>query len=402
MGLECPNIICYGPIMIPREIRHELARSCREYPVVCITGPRQSGKTTLAKAAFADRPYVSFEEPVTRDFFNEDPKGFLNRYAGGAVFDEVQNVPQIFSYLQVAIDAKPDPGRFILTGSEHFGLTEKIVQSLAGRSAILELLPFSLRELEAGGWLPHDLNLALWNGAYPPVHDRSLRPDRWCGNYLATYIQRDVRQISQIHNLDTFTRFMRLCAGCCSQLVNTNRLATECGVDHKTIQRWLTVLRASYVVGLLPPYYRNFRKRIIKTPKLFFYDSGLACHLLGIQTPEQLDFHPFRGAMVENWVHSEIVKALLNRGHSPALFFWRTHGGQEVDFILEDINAVHVIEVKSGMTVAPAGIRSLENVSQLWDRHEVFKWIIYGGKETVRIRDCTLLPWEKLDEIFRV
>jgi predicted AAA+ superfamily ATPase len=208
------------------------------------------------------------------------------------------------------VDENPEPGRFVLTGSQHLGLTERISQSLAGRTAVLELLPFSANELSQGTWLTEDLDLALWTGAYPPVHDRGLRPDRWHAHYLAAYIERDVRQITQVHNLDVFTRFLRLCAGSCGQLLNMNRLGTECGVDHNTIGRWVSVLQASYVLKLLPPYHQNFKKRVIKTPKVFFYDTGLVCHLLGIQNPDQLPAHPLRGALVEMWVFSELNKNL--------------------------------------------------------------------------------------------
>jgi uncharacterized protein len=364
--------------------------------VVCITGPRQSGKTTLARMVVKDLPYVNFEDPLTRDFFTEDPRGFLHQYRNGAVFDEVQHVPRLFSFLQTIVDEDPKTGRFVLTGSQHFGSTERLNQSLAGRTAILSLLPFSIRELTQGRMLAENLDRVLWSGAYPPVHDRSLRPDRWYANYIATYIQRDVRQISQIQNLDTFTRFMRLCAGSTSQLINTSRLGSECGVDHKTIRNWLTVLQASYVVGLLPPYFRNFRKRVIKTPKLFFFDTGLVCHLLGILTPDQLTSHPLRGAVFESWVFAELAKALLNSGREMQFYFWRTHGGQEVDFILEHSGHVDAIEVKSGMTVTPAMINSLQNALSTWDVGVVRSWLVYGGQESIKLAGCTALPWKSL------
>lgn len=350
----------------------------------------------MARAACADLPYVSFEDPLARDFFAEDPRGFFHRYAQGAVFDEVQHVPPLFSYLQGHVDANPLPGRFILTGSQHFGLTARITQSLAGRSALLELLPFSAHELELGEALAPELDTAMWTGAYPPVHDRGLRPDHWYANYMATYIQRDVRQISQIHNLDVFTRFMRLCAGNIGQLVNTNRLGTECGVDHKTIRAWLTVLQASYVVALLPPYYRNFRKRLIKTPKLFFYDTGLACHLLGIHEPGHLSNHPLRGALFETWVFAELAKALANQGRPREFYFWRTLGGQEVDFILEDAGRVKAVEVKSGMTVTPAMLRPLDNVIALWEERLIHGWVVYAGAQAFKMHDCNVLPWRNI------
>jgi hypothetical protein len=387
--------------MIDRDIQTELTKSRKEYPVICITGPRQSGKTTLARAAFPELPYVSFEEPVTRDVFTEDPKGFLSRYTDGAVFDEVQHVPELPSYLQLMVDARPKAGRFVLTGSQHFGLVEKISQSLAGRTAVLVLLPFSADELQRGDWLSSQLNQVLWAGAYPPIHDRALRPDRWYANYLATYIQRDVRQITQVQNLAVFTRLVRLCAGSTGQLINTNRLGTECGVDHKTVRRWLGVLEASYVIGLLPPYHRNFRKRVVKTPKLYFYDTGLACHLLGIETADQLDTHPLRGALFESWVYSELTKAITNQGESSGLYFWRTHGGQEIDFLLERSGTILAIEAKAGMTVDTRAARTLGAAVQTWGDLKVNQFIVFGGNDAMKIHGCVLLPWRKAAEIIK-
>jgi predicted AAA+ superfamily ATPase len=385
--------------MIKRNLTKELSICRKEYPVICITGPRQSGKTTLAQAAFSDLPYVSFENLLSRDYFSEDPLGFIHQYREGCVFDEAQHVPSLFSHLQVHVDKNPVPGKFILTGSQHFGLVEKISQSLAGRTAILELLPFSLDELKSGDMLNSNLNTALWTGAYPPIHDRNLRPDRWLSNYLSTYVQRDVRQIAQVHNLDTFTRFMRFCAGSCGQLFNSNRIGTECGVDHKTVRRWLTILQASYVVQLLPPYYRNFKKRIIKTPKLYFYDTGLACHLLGIQNPKQLEHHPLRGPLFENMVFAELAKRQLNRGQRLSMYFWRTHGGQEVDFIIEHGLDVQAIEVKSGMTVQAAMLRSLKNAMALWKEDRIQGWVVYGGDERGDLHGNVILPWSEIDSL---
>lgn len=316
------------------------------------------------------------------------------------MFDESQHVPDIFSYLQVMVDEDPAPGRFVLNGSQHFGLTERIGQSLAGRTSILELLPFTAQELLSGGWLPDDADRLIWGGGYPPVYDRRLRPDRWYANYLSTYVQRDVRQISQIQNLDLFTRFMRLCAGSCGQLANANRIGAECGVDNKTISRWLTVLQASYILRLLPPYHRSLRKRVIKTPKIYFYDTGLACHLLGIHVASQLPNHPLRGGLFENWVFTELVKGLSNRGLTPELSFWRTHGGQEVDFILEHGGKTHLVEVKSGMTVAPSVIARFKKTVLAWPEAEQQATIICGGDTPIRIHGIDVLPWTRVESLF--
>ena len=309
--------------------------------------------------------------------------------------DEVQHVPALLSFLQVHVDKNPIPGKFLLTGSQQFGMTEKISQSLAGRTAMLELLTFSAGEMASARMLADELDPAIWQGAYPPVHDRDLRPDRWYANYMATYVQRDVRQISQIQNLDIFTRLMRLCAGNVGQLVNTVRLATECGTDHKTIRNWIGVLEASYVLTRLPPYYRSFRKRIIKTPKLYFFDTGLACHLLGIQSTEHLATHPLRGALFENWVFAELTKSIKNKALASHIYFWRTHGGQEVDFIIEQGQRIDGIEVKAGMTVHPNMLRSLNNTAFGWKGGNMRTWVVYGGKDFMNIGKSVVVSWRR-------
>lgn len=386
--------------MIKRDIEKELAACAREYPVITITGPRQSGKTTLARNFFKKLPYINFEDPLKREYFISDPKGFLVNYKDGAVLDEIQHVPVISSYLQVNVDEYPVPGKFILTGSQHLGITYRISQSLAGRTALLELLPFSIDELKRGSFLPEELNSALFKGSYPPVYDRKLRPARWYADYIATYIQRDVRQISQIQNLEIFARFLRLCAGQIGQLVNTNRFAVELGVDHKTIAKWLNVLQAGYILKLVEPYHKNFRKRIIKTPKLYFYDTGLVCSLLGILKSDQLVTHPLRGEIFENWVFSELAKKLLNHASPLHINFWRTHNGQEIDFIVEFANRIFAIEVKSGMTVHSRAISVLENNLMPWQKEGfgITSWIFYGGSEVVKSQNTVLIPWSAIGD----
>lgn len=388
-------------MLINRDLNEELQICRGEYPIVTITGPRQSGKTTLAKIACGDLPYVSLEEPLIHAYFDDDPKGFLHQYRNGAIFDEVQNAPELVSYLQVLTDENPTPGRFVLTGSQHFGMTARISQSLAGRTAILELLPFGIGELKRGNMLPDNLNQFLWKGAYPPIYDRNLRPDRWYSDYLATYLQRDVRQLSQIHQMEIFSRFLRYCATQVGQIINTNRFGAELGVDHKTVRNWLTILQASYVIALLPPFYANLQKRIIKTPKLYFYDTGLVCHLLGILDPDQLQAHPLRGAIFENWVFLEIVKYFFNKGRQPQIYFWRTHSGQEVDFIIEISPGTTAVEVKSGMTVKPEMISTLKNVIALWTNRPIVGSVVYGGSDFYKLHDCSIFPWNQVQDIFK-
>ncbi|NCC51294.1 MAG: ATP-binding protein [Spartobacteria bacterium] len=393
MGVAFPIITSYHAAMIERDIQNELQACCHEYPVVTITGPRQAGKTTLARTTFAHHKYVSFEQPMNREYFHEDPLGFLNRYASGAVFDEVQHVPDLLSYLQQEVDERPTPGRFILTGSQNFALSARISQSLAGRTCVLELLPFSITELQRGHYLSKQLNETLWQGSYPPVHDRTLRPQRWYSSYMATYIDRDIRQLTAVHDLDTFHRFMRLIAGNVGQLLNSSRLAGDCGVDHKTIRRWLNILQASYIACLLPPYYNNLRKRIVKTPKIYFYDTGLICSLLGISDPHQLETHPLRGAIFENWIFSELTKKTTSSGENIPLYFWRTHGGQEVDFLFENKGIITGIEVKSGMTARPSMARPLLNTLHQWENMETKASVVFGGNSGFSANGCDYVPW---------
>jgi predicted AAA+ superfamily ATPase len=385
--------------MIRRELSSELDLCATEYPVLTITGPRQSGKTTLARESFPDLAYFNFELPDVRAVFQADPRGFLAGCSQGAVFDEAQRVPDIFSWLQALVDDDPRPGRFVVTGSEHFGLSEKITQSLAGRTAILELLPFSIRELKRGNYLADSLDDVLWNGAYPPVHHRKMRPGSWYSGYLATYLERDLRQLAAIQDLDLFQRFLVLTAGRVGQLMNTTNLAGDLGVDHKTVSRWLSLLQASYVAVRIAPYHRNFRKRLVKMSKYYFTDTGLVCHLLGIQNPSQLQSHPMRGPIFENWVVAEILKMQRNRGQRQPLTFWRTHDGQDVDLIRERGDRIDLIECKAGQTVMPKMLRPLIRVSKIWEDERLQRWLVYGGNKNMDLHETKIRPWHQIDNL---
>ena len=335
--------------MINRTAEKELKALSGQFKAVALIGPRQSGKTTLAKHVFRDKAYVSLENPDERQFALVDPRGFLSRFPDGAVLDEVQRTPEIFSYLQQILDEDKTPGKFILTGSNNFLLQESISQSLAGRIAYLILLPFSLSELQLDNLT--DEKQYIFKGSYPPVYDQPVDPSKWYANYIQTYIERDVRQIKNINDLSTFDRVLRLLAGRTGQLLNLNNLSIEAGVDGKTIASWLGILESSFIIHRLLPFYKNFNKRIVKTAKLYFYDTGIACSLLGIKSVEQLLYHPLAGNLFENMIISELLKIKYNNAKSDNLFFWRNNTGNEVDIIIDSPNGLYPVEIKSGRTI---------------------------------------------------
>jgi len=353
--------------MIPRTAAALLEEVRTGYPVITITGPRQSGKTTLARAVFSGKPYVSLETPDEREFAATDPRGFLARWPQGAIIDEVQHVPALFSWIQSDVDASGQMGRFVLTGSQNFGLMANITQSLAGRSSLVQLLPLSVAELAGAAKLPDVLDAMLLRGGYPALYARSLNPGRWLADYTMSYLERDVRQISQVQDLSSFQRFLRLCAGRTGQLLNLSNLAQDAGIAQSTARAWLSVLEASYIVFLLPPHHRNLGKRIVKMPKLYFLDTGLAASLLGIQTTVQLVTHPLRGALFETLIVAEFLKARYHSGLSSNLFFWRDNVGLEVDLLLDEPEGLLPIEIKSSATVTEDMFKGLR------------KWLAVAG-----------------------
>jgi len=387
--------------MIPRVLRAKLLGLARKFPVVTVTGPRQSGKTTLCRASFPDKAFVSLEAPDVRAYALEDPRGFLAEHRRGAVLDEVQRAPQLLSYLQSEVDAHPARGRFIVTGSANFALLESVSQSLTGRTALLNLLPLSLDEVRLFPGSPDDLLEVLWRGSYPAVFDRKLAPQDWYTSYVGTYLERDVRLILSIGDLAAFQTFLRLCAGRTGQLLNLSALGADCGVTHNTVKSWISVLEASFVAYRLPPFHSNLSKRLVKTPKLHFYDSGLVCYLLGIRKPGQLRDHPLRGAIFETWVASEILKARVHRGFPLALTFFRDRKGTEVDLILERDRDCVAVETKSGQTVAGDFFSGLEAFARLLgagrSRPGVRQVVVYGGKEKQQRSRALVLPWFMVD-----
>ncbi len=336
--------------MIQRAISEKVKQLAGNFPIVTITGPRQSGKSTLLKCEFPEYRYVSLENPDVRQFALKDPNGFIKTYDNHVIIDEAERVPELFSYLQTHVDNAGETGMYFLAGSRNFHLMSAIDQSLAGRTAVLKLLPFSRGELHAAGRLPHTANEQIFNGFYPRLYDKDIAPTDYYPSYIETYVQRDVRMISNITDLNKFVRFIRLCAGRIGQLLNMSSLATEVGVTQPTVDAWLSVLEASYIMYRLEPNLNNFNKRVVKSPKLYFYDTGLACSLLGITSAEQLDSHYLRGGLFENMVINQFMKDALNRGINPDLTFWRASTGLEVDLVRTCGPEMFAYEIKSGST----------------------------------------------------
>lgn len=385
--------------MIKRNITHRLLKLASMFKAVAVTGPRQSGKTTLVKSVFPNKPYYSLENPDNMQFANEDPRGFLQQFPDGAILDEVQRTPLLFSYLQEILDNKSKPGSFILTGSNNFLLNEQISQSLAGRVAYLNLLPFCLEEIEKYG-LSYSENDFIINGFYPPVYDQKIDIREWMPNYIRTYIERDVRQIKNVSNLLVFEKFMRLLAGRSAQELNYTSLSVEVGVDVKTIQSWISILASSFIVYLLPPFHKNFNKTIVKRPKLYFYDTALASSLLGIYKNEHLQTHPLRGALFENFIIAEIIKQKLNYDFSEKLYFWRDKTGREIDLIIDKTTEFIPVEIKSGKTIQNEFFKNLRYLLKLSGEKQGI--IIYAGDTNQRRSEgINILSWNNYKSFFQ-
>ena len=386
---------------VQRDLTPRLIGAAQESPSITLTGPRQSGKTTLSRAVFPRHSYVSLEAPDVRAFASEDPRAFLARYPDGAIIDEAQRVPGLLSYLQGVIDAAPEPGRWVLTGSQNLSLAESVSQSLAGRTAVHHLLPLARSEVVRFVRHPRTLEEAVLAGGYPRIFDQALNPSEWLRSYVATYIERDVRTVSNVGDLTTFQRFVELCAGRTAQLINYSALASDCGVSQPTARAWLGILEASFIVFRLPPFHSNLGKRLVKMPKLHFYDTGLVCWLIGIRTPEQLRSHPLRGPIFETWVVSEVVKHRMNLGETRGLFFYRNRDGAEVDLVIEHPSRVTLVEAKSSQTPSSSLFDGVKRVQ----RHLVDSSlpcdavVAYGGSESQDRAIGRLIPWDSVHEV---
>jgi uncharacterized protein len=386
--------------MIPRLAAHRLARLLRGFPVVTVTGPRQSGKTTLVRGLLADRPYVNLESSRQREFAQSSPLEFLGQFPDGAVIDEVQNAPALFSEIQALVDEKQRMGMFVLTGSQNLSLMRGISQSMAGRTALVELLPLSIAELRAAGLLPSRYAQLLVQGFFPAVYARELKAADWLGAYLATYAERDARQLSAIQDLNAFQRFLALVAARTAQLLNMQSLASDAGISDKTAKAWLTILETCYLIHFLRPHHANFGKRLVKTPKVYMTDVGLVCALLGIQTAEQAHNHPLRGALFETMVVNDLLKTRWNAGEREPMHFWRDNVGTEVDVLMERGSQTAAVEIKSGIAVTADAYKNLEKLHHYAQRTGAsppqFRGLVYGGDDRFTRQETDTLPWHML------
>jgi uncharacterized protein len=388
---------------IGRQALNVLLQRAMLYPVVTVLGPRQSGKTTLCRMAFPDKPYVNLEQPDVREFAQQDPKAFLAQFPDGAVLDEIQNVPSLLSWIQVLTDADPRKGRFVLTGSHQLQVSAQVTQSLAGRTAVLELLPLSLSELAKASDLPTvepaDANVLMLQGGYPRIHAQGMPPEVMLSDYFATYVERDVRQLINLRHLREFGQCVRLLAGRTGQLLNQTSLGNEVGVSSNTITQWLSILEASFLVFSLAPWSVNIGKRLVKSPKIYFYDVGLACWLLGIKTVEQLQHHPLRGALFENLVVLEVLKSLRNQGLRDPLYFFRDSNGLEIDLLLDHADGLQLVEIKASQTVSAALFKNLRTVSSLLGDRVKTQHLIYGGAERQDRTGVQVLPYGQAETL---
>ncbi len=381
--------------MVSRTLLPFFWEMAKKFPAIVLLGPRQSGKTTLARLAFPQKPYVLLEEPDTREFAEKDPRGFLQSYPEGAILDEIQRVPHLFSYLQGILDQSKTNGLFILTGSHNFLMMEQVTQSLAGRVALLTLLPFSHQELRSAHLDFEDYETHLRFGGYPRVFSSQIAPEDFYSNYVRTYIDRDIRLLKNVQDLSTFHTFLKFCANRIGQPVNLSSIADDCGITHNTVKAWLSILEASYILFTVRPYHNNLNKRLIKTPKIYFYDTGLVCYLMGIDSQDLLTYHPMKGSLFENFIVSEVAKSFYHTGHEATLYFWQDKSAKKIDLILEAHGKVTPIELKAGKTITEDYFKNIAYWCQLTGASPSEAKVVYGGKQSQRRSTGHALGWQE-------
>jgi uncharacterized protein len=386
--------------MIPRDLGDKVLQLSKGFPVITVTGPRQSGKTTLVRALFPEYTYLNLENLDIRLAAEEDPRRFLGIYAkSGVIIDEAQKVPHLFSYLQEIVDESGKLGKYILTGSQNFLLLEKITQSLAGRVAVCHLLPFTQHEIKNAVFVESKLNAMLFRGGYPVLYDRPVEPVDYFPSYISTYIERDVRSLKNIGDLSTFQRFIKLCAGRTGQILNYSSLGNDAGINYKTVQSWISILEASFVVFLLRPFHKNYGKRVVKQPKLYFFDTGLLCSLLDIQSPEQLENHYLRGGIFESFVVSEYFKSVYHLGLRPSAWFWRNNTGHEIDLLIEKADILSAVEIKSGETINQSFFKGLEYFRTLSNDAKTPYALVYGGNSNQVRKNIKVFSWKSIQSL---
>lgn len=381
--------------MIKREISELILRLSRQYPVVTITGPRQSGKTTLCKLLFPKKPYISLENIEERNFAINDPKGFLAKYPNGAILDEIQKAPDLLSYIQTIVDDKNREGMFILTGSHQFEMMKNVSQSLAGRTAIVKLLPLSYQEAYSS-ISNNNIEEVLFTGFYPRIFDKKLSPTEVMSFYVSTYIERDLRELINIKDLSVFENFLKICAGRSGQIINYSSIGNDCGITYNTIKNWLSILETSFIIKIHKPFFKNINKRLIKSPKLYFLDTGLLCYLLGITEPKQIEIHPLKGAIFESFIVSDILKIKFNKGKQDNLYYYRDNHGIEIDILMDQGTSVDAIEIKSSKTLSS---QFFKNIKSYQKNQKGKAYLIYGGNENHTQENVQIVSWNNLQNI---
>jgi len=379
--------------MIDREIEQEIQTLRHEFPIIAILGPRQSGKTTLSKKIFPEYEYVSLEDIDNREFAQNDPRGFLSRFDTNIIFDEIQRVPHLMSYLQTHADQQSENGKLVITGSHNFLLMEQISQSLAGRVGITTLLPFTTSELKPRGL---SLNELLYSGMYPRIYDQHIRPETFYKNYISTYIEKDVRQIKRITDLDAFMNFIRILAGRTGQELNLSSISEDCSISHNTVKEWISVLEASFIIFRIQPYHKNYNKRLVKNPKIYFSDTGLVCNLLGIRKQEEIDYHFLKGNIFETFIVTEFIKYNFNYGEKIQFYYWRDNHKKELDLIVDFGRNQYALEIKSSHTIQEKFFDGLKYWMKLSGADPTSLYLLYAGDDSFVRNQINVVSWKHI------